>query len=249
MSREDTHDDLESLEDWLRYYSVPRYDTQVRVPPLHAVTSDERPIEVNCVDPKYLPEGYGALGMTFAPGKKQSFGFSGAHDRDLGMDLDRLRHDYDTDVLVTLLEREEMSRIGVPTLLADVQRRGMTSRWLSIQDMTADVSPRAFYSLMKSVIRDLKSGKNVVVHCKGGLGRTGMLVACVLVWLGHPAAEAVRITRESRRNTIDLGAQLDLVWTFDHYKKTKRWSPIKAPYVPSEKVSLFTSTVLTPSAK
>lgn len=38
----------------------------------------------------------------------------------------------------------------------------------------------------------LRAGEGVVVHCLGGTGRTGTVLGCVLVQLGHDADEVVR---------------------------------------------------------
>jgi len=38
------------------------------------------------------------------------------------------------------------------------------------------------------VLRELRQGRGVVVHCAGGTGRTGTVIGCVLRGLGHDAA-------------------------------------------------------------
>lgn len=43
-----------------------------------------------------------------------------------------------------------------------------------------------------NVIREeMDSGKGIVVHCMGGIGRTGMVLGCVLRDLGFPADEVI----------------------------------------------------------
>ena len=41
-------------------------------------------------------------------------------------------------------------------------------------------------------------GENVVLHCMGGLGRSGLLAACLLVDGGLSADAAIREVREAR---------------------------------------------------
>jgi len=44
----------------------------------------------------------------------------------------------------------------------------------------------------------LARGDGVVVHCLGGTGRTGTVIACTLRLLGRPADEAVATVKEQR---------------------------------------------------
>jgi protein-tyrosine phosphatase len=38
------------------------------------------------------------------------------------------------------------------------------------------------------VLRELRQGRGVIVHCAGGTGRTGTVIGCVLRALGHDAS-------------------------------------------------------------
>ncbi len=57
----------------------------------------------------------------------------------------------------------------------------------------------------------LRAGNDVVVHCKGGLGRAGMIAARLLVELGVEPEEAIRSVRQVRKGAIQTPLQLDLV--------------------------------------
>jgi protein-tyrosine phosphatase len=54
----------------------------------------------------------------------------------------------------------------------------------------------------------MRDGKSVVVACRGGLGRTGTAVACLLVGEGMDPDDAILLTRASRRNTMERGTQV-----------------------------------------
>jgi protein-tyrosine phosphatase len=41
-----------------------------------------------------------------------------------------------------------------------------------------------FVDLARDVASRLRSGSNILVHCAGGIGRTGTFAVCVLLWLG-----------------------------------------------------------------
>lgn len=49
----------------------------------------------------------------------------------------------------------------------------------------------AFVSLVRSIACDLQRERNVLLHCGAGIGRTGMVAACVLLKLGFSYEEAM----------------------------------------------------------
>ena len=53
----------------------------------------------------------------------------------------------------------------------------------------------------------LRDGRDVVVHCRGGLGRAGTIGARLLVELGMEPAQAMRQVRAVRPGAIETSAQ------------------------------------------
>ena len=45
--------------------------------------------------------------------------------------------------------------------------------------------------VVRVVVDELRAGRGVVVHCAGGTGRTGTVIACALTALGMPEAEVL----------------------------------------------------------
>jgi protein-tyrosine phosphatase len=57
----------------------------------------------------------------------------------------------------------------------------------------------------------LRDGKDIVVHCKGGLGRAGMIAARLLVELGVPPDRAIQQVRRARKGAIETSDQEKLI--------------------------------------
>ena len=53
----------------------------------------------------------------------------------------------------------------------------------------------------------LRSGRNVLVHCRGGLGRAGTIGARLLIELGMEPATAIRQVRAVRPGAIETREQ------------------------------------------
>ncbi len=54
-------------------------------------------------------------------------------------------------------------------------------------------------------------GKQLVVHCDAGAGRTGTMLACYLVSKGYDAAKAIEEVRRKRPGSIETPEQEEIV--------------------------------------
>ena len=175
-------------------------------------TSESHPIRVDFLPPEALKLP-GRLGMTFAPGKK----VEGRWERDLETDLRRLKEEYHAEVLVSLMERSEYSDLRIPDFFQKAKDLGMEVLHLPIPDGGVPLDPEAddYEALIEDVAERLKEGQIVVVHCRGGQGRSGLVAASVLVVLGHPAVKALEIVRRTRKGAVETPEQEDRVHFFE----------------------------------
>lgn len=168
-------------------------------------TSHSHPLQI--AEVPALP-GMGAVGITFCPGKVQPGAMTGMWQRDLAIDLDAVR-DWGAAALVTLVEAQELESLQVTGLGEAVRARHMIWYHIPIRDVS--VPSAAFEQAWLKTGAELRSiiasGFKVLVHCKGGLGRAGMIAARLLVELGLDAQQTISAVRRVRPGAIETAAQ------------------------------------------
>ena len=130
--------------------------------------------------------------------------------------------------VVTLVEEHELKALGVEGLGEAVRegahdlvppadpRRGRAGR--GVRARLADLGP--------SCAQMIRAGFNVLVHCKGGLGRAGTIASRLLIELGMEPEEAITRVREARPGAIETAAQLAYVRGCQRYPDEQ---PDRAP--------------------
>lgn len=170
-----------------------------------ARTSVSHPLQIAVV--RTLPQ-HGRIGVTFCPGKVQSSAATGVWARDLDLDVQAIA-DWGAAAVLTLIEPHEMITLQVEGLGRAVERAHMD--WLHAPIPDVSTPEAAFEEAWVEIgegLRDrLRAGFDVVVHCKGGLGRAGMIAARLLVELGVEADEAIGRVRAARPGAIETAAQ------------------------------------------
>lgn len=139
----------------------------------------------------------GRVGLTFAPGKKQPNAATGAWDRDLAVDLAGLRAE-GADHLVCLIEDHELAELSIDGLEVEARVAGIALHRLPIQDGSLPADDAAVAKLVSGVAGWAAAGENVVIHCKGGLGRAGTIGGCVLRAAGLEGPEALAALQDAR---------------------------------------------------
>ncbi|OGT62903.1 MAG: hypothetical protein A3I13_00230 [Gammaproteobacteria bacterium RIFCSPLOWO2_02_FULL_47_50] len=164
------------------------------------LTSYKSPLWIDSVR---LDRCNGVIGMTLCPGKKEANAIAGDWDRDLDIDLKKIR-DWGASALVSLMEKEEMAWYGVADLPGKAIQLGLDHYHLPIADF--DIPDKSFEEYWQTAGANLRNyllcDNSIVIHCLGGLGRTGTIAARLLVELGADPETAIRRVRQARPGTI-----------------------------------------------
>ena len=145
------------------------------------------PLRIDWLDRQYTKAG--RLGLTILPGRRD-------RSRSLADDIAALKEQGVSHV-VPLLTDDELGVYGVDDLLKAYQRAGFVTRRLSILDQKAP-SLAEMDDLVHWLNDTLAEGANVMTHCVGGLGRSGMVAACYLTSRGLDVEAAIDQVRRDR---------------------------------------------------
>lgn len=117
-------------------------------------------------------------------------------------------HEAGIDVVVSLLTPEEASELDLEGEATAVREYGARYRAFPISDRDVPASRSAFRDLVSDVVRELSAGRNVVIHCRQGIGRAGLVATGVLVASGlDPDAAVTRVSTARGRPVPETPAQ------------------------------------------
>jgi len=119
-----------------------------------------------------------------------------------------------TEIVSRLTPDEEASL----TLEAEAglsHAQSLAFRNLAIEDRSVPSSDSATANFIDLISRDLSRGENVVVHCRQGIGRAGMISAAILIHSGLDAAHAIERASGARGVAVpETAQQLDWIHRF-----------------------------------
>lgn len=165
-------------------------------------TSQSSPLRIAEV---LFGEREGRLGLTICPGKKDE---GRGWDRDLEDDL-RVIRNWGTSTVISLIELHEFNLLQVPALSENIIRMGMY--WIHLPIRDVDVPDERFEHRWQGVGPEihqrLDAGERILIYCRGGLGRTGLVAARILVERGCASRDAVHRVRAVRPGAIETHAQ------------------------------------------
>jgi len=88
-----------------------------------------------------------------------------------------------------------------------------------IEDMDVPKSIRSFANLEEYLERKIDHD-NILIHCAGGTGRTGMVIAGLLMKLGKSLDQAVSLVRQMKFGSIETDEQEKFLEDYQDYLMT-----------------------------
>jgi len=106
------------------------------------------------------------------------------------------------DVIVSVLEADEAAQLDLVGEAQAARTNGVRFISFSIPDRGVPPSTPAAVSLIAAISDALESGQKVAVHCRQGLGRSGLIAAGVLASAGIDPDRAIEVVSSARGQTV-----------------------------------------------
>lgn len=201
------------------------------------VTSESNPIRVSWVSTGHSEAVPGRLGLCFCPGKqlRQSRLRAGHEEqgrpiyRDLVADLERISG-LGCRSLICLLNDAELRCLGIRGGYGEaVERSGMTFVSYPIVEGASAVDGKGTsieqaHAVLSQAVEMMQTGGSVVMHCRGGVGRAGMMGACLLLLLGEAQSpkNAIELVRQRRcKQAVETMKQEDFVSAYFEWLRSR----------------------------
>ena len=84
-------------------------------------------------------------------------------------------------------------------------------RWIHLPICDVDVPDRRFekgwVTAGPEIHHRIRAGEKILIHCRGGLGRTGLVAGLILVERGCGPRDAIQQVRAARHGAIETSEQ------------------------------------------
>lgn len=111
------------------------------------------------------------------------------------------------DDVLSLLTPDEEQDLDLHDEAGEVRAQGMSFTSFPIPDRQIPKSESQLAEVLESITRDLSAGKNILIHCRQGIGRSGLVAACLLVKKGMSPGAAVDSVSATRGVSVPETAE------------------------------------------
>ena len=114
---------------------------------------------------------------------------------------------------------EDLNKAGIKSIICLLEdnsnietynKNGFESLWLPVADDKAPTFEQV-EKLIEFIDEQNKNNNTVAIHCQGGKGRTGTLIACYLIAKGASFEEAMEKIEKNQANAIKKDFQINFL--------------------------------------
>lgn len=120
-------------------------------------------------------------------------------------------------VILTLMYDSEMEKLGAELLPSVCDDMGV--KWFQLPILDDDAPnndfEEAFHNHQDEIINTLSNQGTVAVHCKGGSGRTGLVIGLLMTKLGYEKTDVINQVQKIRPKALNNPIQLSY---FNNFK-------------------------------
>jgi len=111
------------------------------------------------------------------------------------------------EAVLSLLTPEEEKELDIQKEPNAVREAGLQFTSFPILDRQVPKSEAKLAEVLEEITSALSAGKNVLVHCRQGIGRTGLVASCLLIRNGMSPGAAVETVSAARGATVPETAE------------------------------------------
>lgn len=116
-----------------------------------------------------------------------------------------------TEMLLTLMFDDEMEKLSAQRLPDTCAENDIIWLQLPILDDAApnQIFENQWQAHKANILAVINNKGTVAVHCKGGSGRTGLVIGLLLLEFGYPSSKVIETVQKIRPNSLKNTFQLD----------------------------------------
>lgn len=188
-------------------YDPTEHGLFMKIPVVKDMSDDNYHISPIC---NVRPNGnisYGRLGSAMCPGKRTS-----NWDRNLMDDLLAIKT-LGYKHIICLLQWYELEYLSINDYQEKANSLDLILYHFPIKDRSI---PRMKHTktLVKKIAELLNRGESVLVHCRAGMGRAGMICSCLLTHYGLFPESAIDYVRKQRPGSVQTKEQVRFVYYY-----------------------------------
>ena len=118
------------------------------------------------------------------------------------------------DIVVSLIEKEELEMLQIPTLFDLIMKHQFTHYYFPISDKSVPKNKVELNRLLKELCMEIHKNKKILLHCNAGLGRSGLIAALICKRLGI-SESPISYIRKHRPGSIETKDQEKMITSVD----------------------------------